>query len=97
MQKIAIIWFQLRKKSGNVYIASSESLCIAANPTTKSKLFTSWRVLHMQWTLRPLKWLGAGSNRTLGELRFGHACETLEIVMARVTEVGGTKAKVDSH
>ena len=51
----------------------------------------------MQWTLGSLEWLGAGSHGTLGELCFGHARQTLEIVMARVAKVGGSKAEVDSH
>ena len=51
----------------------------------------------MQWALCSLERFGTWTNGTLGQLRLGHACQTLEVVMARVAEVGGAKAKVDSH
>lgn len=95
----------LRRHSLKLYIfftevvitLSSKGLGIAAHSTTECKLFTSGRVLYVQWTLCPLQWLGAWSNRTLGELCLWHACQALEVVMTRIAEMGGTKAKVDSY
>ena len=51
----------------------------------------------MQRALCSLEGFSAWTNRTLGQLRLGHARQTLEVVVARVTEMGGAKAKVDSH
>ena len=51
----------------------------------------------MQGALRPLQGLGTGSYRTLGQLRLADAGEMLEVVMAWVAEVSGTKAEVHSH
>ena len=51
----------------------------------------------MKRTLGSLERLGTGSNGTLGQLSFGHACETLEIIVARVAKVGGSKAEVDGY
>ena len=77
--------------------ASLEGLCISAHSATKGKLFASRRVLDVKRTLGSLKRLGTGSNGTLGQLSFGHACETLEIIVARVAKVGGSKAEVDGY
>lgn len=77
--------------------ASLEGLCISAHSAAEGKLFASWRVLDVKGTLCSLKRLGTGSNGTLGELCFGHARETLEIVVARVAKVGGSKAEVDGY
>ena len=44
-----------------------------------------------------LEGFGTRTNRTLRQLCLGHARQTLEVVMARVAEMGGAKAKVDSH
>ena len=76
---------------------SSEGLGIATHPTAKSKLFTSWRVLYVQWTLCPLQWLGTGADGTLGELGLCHARKTLEIIVTRVAEMGSAEAEVDGH
>ena len=51
----------------------------------------------MQGTLGPLQRLGTGSNGTLGKLRLGHTGQTLEVIVTGATEVGGTKAEVDSY
>ena len=51
----------------------------------------------MEGALCPLQGLGTGSHGALGELGLGNAGEALEVVMAGIAEVGGTKAEVDSH
>ena len=51
----------------------------------------------MQRTLGPLQWLGTWSHGALREFGLGHARQTLEVVVARVTKVGGAKAEVDGH
>ena len=50
----------------------------------------------MQRTLCSFQWFGAGADRALGELGLGHAGEALEVVVARIAEVGRPKAEVDS-
>ena len=51
----------------------------------------------MQRALCPLQGLGTRANGTLGQLRLGHACQSLEVIVTGVAEVGGAKAEVDSH
>ena len=51
----------------------------------------------MQWALCPLQWLGTRPNGTLGELGLRHARQALEVVVARIAEVGSTEAEVDSY
>ena len=51
----------------------------------------------MEGTLGPLQWLGTRPHGTLGELGLADAGQTLEVVVARIAEVGGAKAEIDSH
>ena len=51
----------------------------------------------MEGAFRSLQGFGTWSHRTLGQLRLGYGNQPLEVVMAWVAEVGGSKAKVDSN
>ena len=51
----------------------------------------------MQGALGTLQGFGTWANGTLGELILPHACQTLEVVMARVAEVGSAETEIDSH
>lgn len=51
----------------------------------------------MQGAFCALQGFCPGAHGTLGELRFRGAGDTLEIIVAGVAEVSGTKAEVDSH
>ena len=51
----------------------------------------------MQGALCPLQGLGTRPHGTLGEIRLDEASQALEVVMARVAEVGGPKAEIDGH
>ena len=74
-----------------------ECLSIPTYATSECKLLTSRRVLDMQWAVCPLEGLGTGSHGTLGEVRFGHTGQTLEVVVAWVAEVSCPKAEVDRN
>lgn len=50
----------------------------------------------MKWTLLTLKLFPPRSGRTVGQLSLGYRCDSLEVIMAGVTEVGGTEAEKDS-
>ena len=51
----------------------------------------------MQWTLSPFQGAGTRPHGTLGELRLGHAGQTLEVIVARGTKVCGTETVVDGN
>ena len=51
----------------------------------------------MKWTLRAFQRFSSGTDGTLGQLRLGRAGDTLEVVVARVAEVGRAEAEVDGH
>ena len=51
----------------------------------------------MQGALGALQGFCTGAHGALGELGFGGAGHSLEVVVARIAEVGGSKAEVDGH
>ena len=74
-----------------------EGLSVSTHATSQGKLLSSCGVFHVQRALCPLQGLGPRSNWTLGQLGLGCACDTLEIVVAGVAEVGRAEAEVDGH
>ncbi len=54
-------------------------------------------MLDVQWALGPLKRLGTWTHGTLRKVALRHASQPLEVVVARVTEVGGAETVVDGH
>lgn len=81
----------------SIHYYSSECLCIPAHAAAQGKLLPRGWVLDVQGTLCSLQRLGTGPHWTLRQLRLHYAGQALEVVVTRVTEVGGTKAEVDSH
>lgn len=51
----------------------------------------------MQGAFCALQGFCTGAHRALGELGFWDTGDTLEIIVARVAEVGCSEAEVDSH
>ena len=77
-------------------LTSSESLSIPTDTTPQGKLLPCRGVFDVQWTLSPFQGAGTRAHGTLGELRLDHACQTLEVIVARGTKVCGTETVVDS-
>lgn len=74
-----------------------ESLCVSANAAAQCEFFASWWMHHVQRTVFAEQLLRFGSCWTFGEFMFRYISQSLEVVVARVTKMRRTEAKVDRH
>lgn len=74
-----------------------ESLCISANAAAQCEFFASWWMHYVQRTVFAEQLLCFRPGRTFGEFVFRYIGQSLEVVVARVTEMRRTEAEVNRH
>lgn len=83
------------KKSGKS--DNLEGVSIPADTTAEGKLLPCGWVLYMQGTLLALQLFAPWATRAFRKLLLWYTCHLLEVVMAQITEVSGSKAEKHGH